>query len=371
MLLPDPTAQLDLHRTGRTTELGAPLARSVAVVIPMPNDPPWDLFDHIPSHIPIIVSDDSNGSLTPPERENVFIYDYADQKEYCGQHYDAMPHKSAASRNVGHYIAYNEGFDVIIALDYDCRTKPGWFDAHLDSLVSVTNAPAVRPAALGGWVNSIEQEGWFARGYPYELRSPSLAEVVDTTATGPVKLNMGVWDNILDLNGVDKMQADPPDTPGLRGPENCVALGPLPLCGMNTAFAAELTPAYFFLPDVWVNGWQLSRHDDIWGGYVLESLMLLRGDLYTYGRPVVEHTRQTRLERVVVLEQWMHLMSMGFYRAVDEAVARIRPAPYNEMFGSFVDEFCCAVDRSPEPTHYKDTYRELAVWMRRWTEAFS
>ena len=41
---------------------------------------------------------------------------------------------------------------------------------------------------------------------------------------------------------------------------------------MNTAFRAEITPAYFFLPDMWVNGtWQLSRHDDIWGGYVVKK----------------------------------------------------------------------------------------------------
>ena len=140
---------------------------------------------------------------------------------------------------------------------------------------------------------------------------------------------------------------------------------------MNTSFASELTPAYFFLPDLWVNGWQLSRHDDIWGGYILEALMAVRGDLYTYGRPIVEHTKQTRLERVVVLEQWMHLMSMGFYRVVDEAVSRVRPAGYTEMFASFVDEYRSAVDRSPEPSHYRDVYRQLGAWMSLWSQAFS
>ena len=37
--------------------------RSVCVVIPMPNDPPWELFDAISDDIPIIVCDDSNGKL--------------------------------------------------------------------------------------------------------------------------------------------------------------------------------------------------------------------------------------------------------------------------------------------------------------------
>ena len=128
---------------------------------------------------------------------------------------------------------------------------------------------------------------------------------------------MGIWDGILDLNGIDKLQAGEPGDPGLTAEVNRIALGNIPVCGMNTAFAAELTPAYYFLPDLWVDGWQLSRHDDIWGGYLVKRLMDRRGDLFAFGHPVVEHTKQTRLERVVVLEQWMHLMSMGFYDLVD------------------------------------------------------
>ena len=119
-------------------------ARSVAVVIPMPNDPPWELFDEIPSDVAIIVSDDSNGNLAMPTRDNVYIYDYAAQEAYAGPHYEAMPHRSAASRNIGHYIAYREGFDVIVALDYDCGTRPGWLESHLTAIDKVVDAPAVR-----------------------------------------------------------------------------------------------------------------------------------------------------------------------------------------------------------------------------------
>ncbi len=58
-----------------------------------------------------------------------------------------MPHKSAASRNIGHYIAWKEGFDVIVALDYDCRTRPGWLEAHLDALRTVDRAARRRAAS--------------------------------------------------------------------------------------------------------------------------------------------------------------------------------------------------------------------------------
>lgn len=350
---------------------GAADTRSVAVVIPIPDDPPWELFEAIPEDIPIIVSDDSDGRLAPPPRDNVYMLDYAAQEAYCGRHYAAMPHKSAASRNVGHYVAYREGFDVIVALDYDCATRPGWLETHMEALTKVVEAPALAPVVPGGWVNSIDRPGVFARGYPYELRTEALAAVEETTATGEVKLNMGIWDGILDMNGIDKLQQGEPGDPQLAGDVNRVALGNIPLCGMNTAFSAELTPAYFFLPDLWVDGWQLSRHDDIWGGYVLKALMDRRGDLLAFGHPVVGHTKQTRLERVVVLEQWMHLMSMGFYELVDEAAAEVEAADYAEMFAAFVEAYRAAVGRSGRPSHYVEVYRALGDWMARWSEAFA
>lgn len=360
--VPDPAAQ---------RRDGAADTRSVAVVIPIPSDPPWELFDAIPPEIPIIVSDDSDGQLAPPPRDNVWYFDYAAQEAYCGEHFAAMPHKSAASRNVGHYIAYKEGFDVIVALDFDCGTRDGWLDAHLACLDKVVEAPAVRPVIDNGWLNSIDLPGVYARGYPYELRTPSLAAVEPATATGEVKLNMGVWDGILDMNGVDKLQGGEPGDPGLTAEVNRIALGNIPVCGMNTAFAAELTPAYFFLPDLWIDGWQLSRHDDIWGGYVVKKLMDLRGDLFAYGHPVVEHTKQTRLERVVVLEQWMHLLSMGFYDLVDAAVAEVAPGEYVDMYAQFVEEYERAVAASTLPPHYVGVYRELGEWMARWSKAFT
>lgn len=361
MNVPSPA---DQDRSGADT-------RSVVVVIPIPDDPPWEIFDEIPEDIPIIVSDDSDGRLAPSPRKNVYCFDYAAQRAYCGSHYEAMPHKSAASRNVGHYIAWREGFDVIIALDYDCRPRPGWLEAHLDALTKVVDAPAVEPRTRAGWLNSIDKPGVYARGYPYELRCPELSAVRKTTATGEVKLNMGIWDGILDMNGIDKLQGGEPVTPGLSEEINRIALGNIPLCGMNTAFAADLTPAYFFLPDIWIDGWQLSRHDDIWGGYVVKKLMDRQGDLLSYGHPVVEHTKQTRLERVVVLEQWMHLMSMGFYDLVDEAVDQVAPDDYTTMYAELTEAFRTVVERSSLPAHYLRVYRALGESMAKWSRTFT
>lgn len=340
--------------------------RSVAVVIPIPNDPDWTIFAELPEEIPIIVADDSDGKLTAPPRANVRYFDYAAQRDIMGVGYDAIPHKSAACRNFGHYLAYREGYEVIIALDYDCRPRRGWLEDHLGALCAVSDAPAL----VGNWINTIDAPGFYARGFPYEHRNAEAAAVRETVVSGEVMLNMGVWDNILDLNGIDKVQRRPPPEPGLRGDRNYVPLGNVPLCGMNTAFRAELTPAYFFLPDVWVGDWQLSRHDDIWGGYVVKKLMDRRGDLITFGRPIVEHTRQSELNRVMVIEHWMHLMSREFYELVDTAADRVRPGDYAEMFGAFVDEYGRALANSRAPAHYRRVYAELGEAMAKWSRCF-
>ena len=347
-----------------TTTAGIGGNAKIVVVIPIPNDPDWSIFEELSEDVPIIVVDDSNGKLATPPRRNVRMFDYAEQERIMGKHYRAQPHKSAATRNFGHYLAYKEGFDVIIALDYDCRTRAGWLDEHLGALGAVENAPALR----ADWINSIEAPGFYSRGFPYERRDGAVP--VETQASGEVKLNMGVWDNILDLNGIDKLQKEPPYAPGVRGSRNTVALGNIPVCGMNTAFRADLVPAYFFLPDIWIDGWQLSRHDDIWGGYIVKKLMDKRGDLFAYGRPVVEHTKQTKLERVVVMEHYMHLMARDFYAIVDEAVGRVASGSYTDMFGAFVDEYRRLVDVSQVPRHYRTAFAELGAAMRRWSDCF-
>ena len=127
-----------------------------------------------------------------------------------------------------------------MALDYDCRTRAGWLEQHLAALGEVQEAPALE----GKWINSVEQPGFYARGFPYEYRNAEDSVVRERAASGTVKINMGVWDNVLDLNGVDKVQRDVagkdvPREPGLRGEGNYVALGNIPVCGMNTAFSAE------------------------------------------------------------------------------------------------------------------------------------
>ena len=326
----------------------------VAVVIPCPSDPDWSLFEDIDADI--ILVDDSDGRLSPPTGLATAVVPSV----------KAFGQRSAACRNAGHLWAFREGYETIIALDYDCRPREGWLDEHLAAL----NNRFVHAGVRAAWVNPLAGTGLYSRGLPYEHRDGEPATTV--VAFGQLKVNMGLWDNVLDLNAIDRLALRLPigaECP-LNWLANPVAVGNIPVCGMNTAFRADLTPAYFFLPDVDVRGWPLSRHDDIWGGYILKKLMALRGDLFSFGAPVVEHTRLSNQENAIIREHWMHLLARGFFEIVDDAVARVKAGSYADMYGQFVDAFAAAVDWSNEPRHYCEVYRELHKPMVRWAKEF-
>jgi len=84
---------------------------------------------------------------------------------------------------------------------------------------------------------------------------------------------MGLWDNVIDINGIDKVLAVPPKTITLKK-KHLAALKSMPICGMNNSFLKEAIPAYFFLPNFKVGNWTVSRHDDIWGGYIFQKSRL-------------------------------------------------------------------------------------------------
>src|SRR4030081_3429084 len=132
-MLTEPRAALELA-------LPTSALANVAVVIPIPNDPDWSIFEELSEDITIIVCDDSDGKLAPAPRRNVRYFDYAAQQAVMGDHWLAIPHKSAACRNFGHYLAYREGFDIIVALDYDCRTRAGWLAQHTKSLGAIEHS---------------------------------------------------------------------------------------------------------------------------------------------------------------------------------------------------------------------------------------
>ncbi len=344
-----------------------PRLGDVVVVIPSHRPLRWEYLDELSETVDVVIVDDSDEGLAGGSRRNVRSFAAEEQRQFMGRHYAAIPHGSSATRNFGHYLAWSEGYDTVISLDSDCRLRPGWLEGHLERLGPVTDAPAVATP----WVDTIGRPGVYARGFPYECRDEQAAPPAGTLRSGNVKLHMGLWDGILDMNGVDKLEAEPPTEPVLPVHGACIVDGRFPLCGMNVSFSSEITPCLYFIPDFTVGNWRVSRHDDIWGGYIVQSLLQINGDLASFGAPVIEHTQQTPLDRVVVLEHYQHLLTERFYGLVDRAVASLRPGTYPEVFAAFTTEFMGALHSCQLPGHYRRAFEEIGAAMTRWAACFA
>lgn len=264
----------------------------------------------------VIIVDDSDGQVELPSEWDV--YDYAAQNEILG---DEMYiefkqfHKSSACRNFGHYVAYQEGYDVVIGLDSDCNVPPNFVSEHLKNIMGTAY----------GWENPTKNVGWFPRGYPYHERTRNIV------------LNIGLWENELDVNGIDRVkQGQPPANPDVKQQE--IAHGMIPLCGMNFACWSQAIPGFLFLPNFDDGDEKFRRYDDIWGGYIFQKLMQKRKEMITYGLPIVYHDTIVDAASDAELEEAGIRWEENFYMLVDAICADIEPMSYESMFAAFADK---------------------------------
>ena len=354
-----------------STDIGRWIAgwqRDAIVVIPshIPMDP--SLLESIDPTVPILIVDDSTSGLPPIPLGNVYVIGRHEQlAELRGVRPPGLPIGSSACRNFGHWFAYREGFQHVLLLDNDCRPPKNWVSTH----VALLGGPEV-DAVRRRWTNPLRENGFYARGYPYDERvDPDVDSAEEGVVRGRVVLNLGLWSGILDINGIDKLHAPPPATVTCPPTGSAFSSGLIPLCGMNVGVRSEAIPAYWFIPNVRVGDWTLSRHDDIWGGAILARLASIRGDVIGYGEPVVEHLKQTTMERVLVQEHYMHLLNPYFYDLVEAAASAIPLGTYIEMMRAFAEEFCAAVERERAlPAHYQRAFAEIGAAMRSWIDMF-
>ncbi len=258
--------------------------------------------------------------------ESFDVYGYDRQREELGDEmYERFKkfHKSSAIKNFGHWLAWRDGYDIVIGLDSDCIVPPNFIAEHLDGLLRVSN----------GWTNPLDGSGWFPRGFPYHQR------VVRTIAS------LGLWNKELDLYGRDRLDNPSQQTSslGIRQYLHEVADGYVPFSGMNWAMWSEAIPAMFFLPNFeYKHGEKLfkfRRHDDIWGGYIFQRLMALRGDRMVYGLPIVSHDTIVDAEKDAAEEEGMIAFEKPFYDAVDYIFSSkpMEWGMYFDVFQKFVE----------------------------------
>jgi hypothetical protein len=215
----------------------------------------------------VIIVDDTDGKLSELPKEWM-VYGYQEQKNLLKELYDDfanMFHKCSACRVFGHILAYGMGYDFVIGLDNDCIVPFYFVKKHL----AILNQPKGY-----GWVNPLGASGFFTRGYPYAMRK------------WPIKANMGLWDNVLDLNGRDRQPNEPRqvNVPGYN-----VTPTFMPFSGMNFALTRDVLLGFLFIPNFDYESEHFRRIDDIWGGYIFQHLLRKLRLGATYGQPIVFH----------------------------------------------------------------------------------
>lgn len=246
----------------------------------------------------VIIVDDSDGKLGDLPKE-WRVCNYSIQKGFLGDLYEdfaKMFHKSSACRIFGHILAFQEKYEVIIGLDSDCIVPFHFVQQHIAKL----NAKASY-----GWTNPIGGSGMYSRGFPYSMRD------------WPIKANMGMWENVLDINGKDRRKDEPRK---VNAPGSATAPAPLPFSGMNFALTRDVMWGFLFLPNFDSGSDKFRRIDDVWGGYVFQKLLHRMKNGVIYGQPVVFHDTIVIPAEDAAEEEAMYKHEDEFIADVDSTV---------------------------------------------------
>lgn len=306
--------------------MSKPALPSIAIVAPLHIQPSKAWIDALISitkgkeNVSVIIVKDTDIELDIPTEWD--IYDYERQAELLGDKYERFQkfHKSSACKNFGHALAYKSGVDIVMGIDSDCIVPPNFIASHLEALMSPSY----------GMTNPLKHTKWFPRGYPFSER------------TLKTILSLGLWENELDLYGTDRLAQPSEQT---VNPQisilHDVADGYIPLSGMNWACWREAIPALLFLPNFeYQHGeteFKFRRHDDIWGGFIFQTLMNEVNHRIKYGSPIVWHDTKIDAQADADEEVGMIEFEKGFMDAVLSSAQSVVPADYMFMFQDFAE----------------------------------
>ena len=200
-----------------------------------------------------------------------------------------MPWNSVQRRNVGHLLAWIEGFEMLIALDDDnFRVDDDYIGLHMAAL-EAPETEAVK--ADSGWFNCCslleEAQGrqFFPRGYPISRRRGAPGNLSYGFDKRRVVVNAGLWLGDPDIDAITRL-AIPIDATKLRRPRT-LALAAGTWCPFNsqtTALHRDVLPSWFMSP-------YLGRFDDIWASYILLACADKLGHAVAFGKPLVRQDR--------------------------------------------------------------------------------
>jgi len=319
-----------------------------------------------------VVVDDSEGTITL-DHPQFTVLNWADRRRILGDLDHAIPRRNGASRSLGFLIAWreSEADELIVALDDDCVVELFDFAPRVEKLFDggVSHAAAQSGAFLNILDLYTELDGTrvFPRGFPYSERLDYRVCTFTEQAPRQVVFNLGLWSGILDVNAVDKIRlpAWNVEQPEFRVPNAIVPSGSLAcLCSMNMQFRRSAIPAIYQLPmhvEV-MHDLVIDRYGDIWGGFILQLLAARRGELVSFGGPVIRHLKEGGFERNLWQEHAAHLVNDEFVLLLRSLTVEISASSYLDMMNELNEAL---VERTPRCSPI------LRAYLRHLTHALS
>lgn len=269
-------------------------------------------------------------------------YSWHDIEADLGDRSWIIPRRSSAVRSYGSWLAWKGGADIIWALDDDCYPEPGRAGTYL---TMISDALAW-PAPQGDWHNTVPAAlGVAPRGFPYGIRSESR----------PVMVHHGLWSNIPDLDGRTALERPHLRFPPASGWEVVPKGQFFPMCGMNLAWRAEMTPAMYMLLQgqdaATGQRYPFDRFDDMWAGLFAKRIADHLGYAITSGAPSVHHSKASDAEQNAVVEApgieahetfWRYIAGVPLtettvtdcYRELADAVWDYAPGYWRKLSGA-------------------------------------
>ncbi len=296
-----------------------------------------------------IIVDDTQGSIeiNHPQFE---VYNWQDRTRLLGANEIAIPRGNGACRNLGLYIAWKEADDdeIIIALDDDCVVESAEFIEQVQSILTNTKKPSA--SGLGRHFNifdlfeNSELQSLFPRGFPYSRRLGYIPWTFESTVSGEVLFNVGLWRGEPDINAIDRVTRQRTRFPDARLNCKSVIVPPgvlISACAGNIQFRRAVIPAIyqFPMPVEIMPEWEINRYGDIWGGFILKTLMDLREEFMSIGEPMVHHLRVGAVTENTRKEHLGHLVNEEFLNLLDEVRNTIERANYLDMMTQLQQEF--------------------------------
>ncbi len=322
-----------------------------------------------------IIVDDSEGTISL-DHPQFAVFNWEDRRRMLGPLDVHFPRRNGSCRSFGFHVAWHQSDpgEIIVALDDDCRVGAD-FPADLEQALS--DAPRPEATTAGRHLNILDlyvggATGLFPRGFPYSQRNAYEALTVGPPVSRQPVFSLGLWSGAFDINAVDKVTGARYEFPEARLAHPSVAVAPgklVSVCSMNMQFRREVLPASFQLPMhvPVVPGGVIDRYGDIWGGFILKTLIDIRGDGLAVGGPMVDHLKAGDYVRNIWQENIAHQLNDEFLALLAAAAETVRSEGYLEMMEALTEGFAVrAGNCSPILAEY---LRTLLPSLRAWTQS--